>query len=178
MSVFLGRCSTLRAAACGWIVELGYGACACARWTREVSFDVFVVCWSRDQEHTPLSRTFRRDDRSVWSVDRLTYRADTQEFRCRRCKMMVGPPLWGGSHRNHCPFCLYSRHVDGRSPGDRASTCGGLMEPVGSFVRGKGEHVVVHRCLGCGFQRHNRIAGDDDYERVLSLPSLKPRITK
>ena len=159
-------------------LELGaiHGACVCARWNRE--FDVVLLCWSRDQEHTPLSRTFRRDRRPAWSADRLTYRADTQEFRCRRCKAMVGPPLWGGSHRNHCPFCLYSRHVDGRAPGDRSASCGALMEPLGAFMRGKGEHVIVHRCLGCGFQRHNRIAGDDDYELVLALPRLKPRVPK
>ncbi|HET7767348.1 MAG TPA: RNHCP domain-containing protein [Chloroflexota bacterium] len=129
-----------------------------------------------------MSRTYRRSDRPAWSGDRhsyaLTYRADTQEFRCRRCKMMVGPPLWGGSHRNHCPFCLYSRHVDGRTPGDRSSECGALMEPVGVFVKGKGEHVIVHRCLGCGFQRHNRVAGDDDFGLVVGLPALKPRVAK
>ena len=91
---------------------------------------------------------------------------------------MVGPPLWGSSHRNHCPYCLYSRHVDGRTPGDRSSSCGALMEPVGSFLKGKGEHVIIHRCLSCGFQRHNRIAADDDFNLVLSLPSLKPRLPK
>jgi hypothetical protein len=91
---------------------------------------------------------------------------------------MVGPPLWGGSHRNHCPFCLYSRHVDGRAPGNRSSTCGGSMEPMGVFVKGRGEHVVVHRCLSCGFQRHNRIAADDDFDLVLMLPRVKPRVAK
>jgi hypothetical protein len=50
------------------------------------------------------------------------------------------------------------------------------MEPIGAFVRPKnGEHVLVHRCLGCGFERFNRIAADDDFERVLALPQLPPR---
>ena len=83
---------------------------------------------------------------------------------------MVGLVPYGGKHRNHCPYCLYSRHVDGRASGDRAGACGGLMAPVGAFVRPKGEHVVVHRCLGCGFERYNRIAADDDFALVLSLP--------
>jgi len=34
---------------------------------------------------------------------------------------MVGPTLGGGRHRNHCPFCLHSRHVDDARPGDRVA---------------------------------------------------------
>ena len=86
---------------------------------------------------------------------------------------MVGPVPYGGRHRNHCPYCLYSRHVDGRIPGDRAGDCGGAMAPTGAFVRPKGEHVVVHRCLVCGFERYNRIAADDDFDLVLSLPLVE-----
>ena len=81
----------------------------------------------------------------------------------------------GGRHRNHCPFCLYSKHVDAGRSGDRASACGALMAPIGAFQRPNGEHVVVHRCLGCGFERFNRIAADDDFDFVLSLPVLPPR---
>ncbi len=99
----------------------------------------------------------------------------SQDFRCRHCKVLVGELPSGGRQRNHCPFCLYSRHVDGSRPGDRASDCGGSMEPLGAFVRPKGEHVLVHRCLSCGFERHNRIAADDDFDLVLTLPVLEPR---
>jgi len=88
---------------------------------------------------------------------------------------MVGPVPYGGKHRNHCPYCLHSRHVDGRVPGDRASTCGGTMAPIGTFARRNGEQVVVHRCLSCGFERYNRIAADDYFELVLSLPAAAPR---
>jgi PII-like signaling protein len=49
------------------------------------------------------------------------------------------------------------------------------MQPIGSFQRRNGEHVLVHRCLGCGFERFNRIAADDDFELVSSLPVLPPR---
>ena len=83
--------------------------------------------------------------------------------------------MYGGSHRNHCPYCLYSRHVDNRASGDRMSDCHGLMEPIGAFTRPKGEHVVVHRCLTCSLERHNRIAGDDDFDMVLKLPVVAPR---
>ncbi len=49
------------------------------------------------------------------------------------------------------------------------------MEPIGHFQRQNGEYVLVHRCLGCGFERFNRIAADDDFDLVLSLPTLPPR---
>lgn len=48
------------------------------------------------------------------------------------------------------------------------------MEPIGSFQRPNGEYVLVHRCLSCGLERFNRIAADDDFDLVLSLPSLPP----
>lgn len=115
-----------------------------------------------------MSRTYRYGQRPCW-------RQRDDVFRCRRCKAIVGPVRYGGRQRNHCPHCLYSRHVDARTPGDRASACGGLMEPIGAFTRRNGEHVVVHRCLSCGFERHNRIAADDDFDLVLRLPALARR---
>lgn len=54
--------------------------------------------------------------------------------------------------------------------GDRASTCRSSMTPIASFIRPNGEHAIVHRCLGCGVQRHNRIAADDNFELVQALP--------
>jgi len=59
--------------------------------------------------------------------------------------------------------------VDTEKPGDRASQCRGLMEPVGAFTRRTGEYVLVHRCTKCGFERFNRIAGDDDFDLVTKL---------
>jgi hypothetical protein len=49
------------------------------------------------------------------------------------------------------------------------------MAPIGAFQRPKGEVVILHRCLGCGFERHCRIAADDDYILVQSLPPVVPR---
>lgn len=100
------------------------------------------------------------------------------EFRCRHCRMFVGVLPSGGRHRNHCPFCLYSRHVDGRRPGDRAAICGGSMTPMGAFTRRNGEHAIVHRCIDCGFERYNRIAADDDFVLVLKLPALEQRANR
>lgn len=98
-----------------------------------------------------------------------------QSFKCGHCKRFIGPLPSGGSQRNHCPYCLYSRHVDDRRPGDRASACASLMEPIGAFQRPNGEHCIVHHCLGCGFERFNRIGADDDFDLVLSLPVVPSR---
>ncbi len=88
---------------------------------------------------------------------------------------MVGPVPSGGRHRNHCPVCLHSLHVDGTTPGDRASDCHSLMAAVGLFARPSGEQVIVHRCLGCGFERYNRVAADDNPLAVMQLPLVDPR---
>jgi hypothetical protein len=96
-------------------------------------------------------------------------------FKCGHCKAFIGPTVSGGRHRNHCPLCLYSRHVDNRRPGDRASSCRSLMAPIGTFHRPKGEQVLLHRCLGCGVERYNRVAADDNPLACLRLPLVPPR---
>ena len=99
-----------------------------------------------------------------------------ESFKCGHCRAFVGPTVSGGRHRNHCPLCLTSRHVDDRRPGDRASGCRSLMTPVGTFTRPKGEQVILHRCRGCGVERHNRIAADDHPLVLLRLPLVPPRL--
>ena len=59
-------------------------------------------------------------------------------FTCRVCGRLVVPEAAGSGHRNHCPNCLSSLHVD-EEPGDRASDCGGVMDPIGVWVRRGGE---------------------------------------
>jgi hypothetical protein len=58
------------------------------------------------------------------------------------------------------------------------STCGASMRPVGSFQRAKGEFVIIHRCLGCGFERFNRIAADDNFDLILDLPAVPARTSR
>ncbi len=90
-----------------------------------------------------------------------------ETFRCARCGQEVGRRAYGTVHRNHCPRCLWSLHVDDR-PGDRASYCRGKMEPIAIWVRGD-EWVVIHRCQRCEALRPNRIAGDDSPVALLAL---------
>ncbi len=95
-------------------------------------------------------------------------------FRCRHCSLDVPTSAPGTAHRNHCPSCLWSRHVDDR-PGDRsaADDCGSSMEPIGITVRGDGEWVLVHRCTGCDVVHLNRTAGDDNPLPLVRL-AVKP----
>lgn len=85
----------------------------------------------------------------------------SERFICKHCGAEVSEKVPGSRHRNHCPKCLYSRHVD-ISIGDRKSKCKGMMKPVGIVARENGEELIVHQCQGCGFVSKNRVAGDDD----------------
>jgi hypothetical protein len=96
-------------------------------------------------------------------------RGGPDSFRCRHCGLDVPAKAFGTEHRNHCPNCLWSRHLDDDRPGDRQSQCGSLMEPIAITVRGVGEWVLVHRCRGCDVLRLNRSAGDDNPLSLLRL---------
>ena len=76
-------------------------------------------------------------------------------FICGHCKKEV-PPL-GYTSRNHCPYCLWSRHLD-ENPGDRASECKGLMEPVSAVPDAKKGYIIIHKCTECGAIRRNKAA--------------------
>lgn len=93
-------------------------------------------------------------------------------FTCRVCGRTVVPEGAGSGHRNHCPNCLSSLHVD-NEPGDRASDCGGIMEPVAVWVRKSGEWAIIHRCRRCGAFSSNRTAADDNPIKLMSI-ALKP----
>jgi hypothetical protein len=90
-------------------------------------------------------------------------------FRCRNCRLDVPMAAPGTLHRNHCPNCLWSLHVDEDLPGDRAADCAASMEPIGVSVRDDGEWALVHRCTACSTMHLNRIAGDDNPLMLMRL---------
>ncbi|WP_157747518.1 RNHCP domain-containing protein [Cohaesibacter sp. ES.047] len=107
------------------------------------------------------------------------WKAADGEFRCTHCKQMVfTATAMGTVHRNHCPHCLHSVHVDTK-PGNRASTCQSRMIPVGLTIKhngfdkyGKarcGDVMLVHHCSGCGAVNINRIAGDVSCDRIIDV---------
>ncbi|GAA1076823.1 RNHCP domain-containing protein [Nocardiopsis composta] len=96
-------------------------------------------------------------------------RQEADSFRCIHCRLDVPLSAPGTRHRNHCPNCLHSKHVDDHVPGDRASECHARMEPIAISVRGGGEWVIIHRCSGCDALSANRSAGDDNPLMLIRL---------
>lgn len=92
-------------------------------------------------------------------------------FVCAHCGLTVPGDPPGTRQRNHCPHCLHSLHVD-IVVGDRRSLCAGVMDPISLWVRHGEELALLHRCRRCGLIRSNRVAGDDDRERLLELSRL------
>lgn len=93
-------------------------------------------------------------------------------FICKVCGREVIPENAGSDHRNHCPNCLSSLHLD-VEPGDRESGCGGIMEPIAVWVRNGGEWAIIHRCKRCKTLSSNRIAADDNPMKLMSI-ALRP----
>jgi hypothetical protein len=121
--------------------------------------------------------------------DRRKKRPGEQGFRCMWCQAHIytQPFISGVQNRNHCPYCMHSRHVDLEHAGDRLSACKAVMQPIGLTVKhsrnrygneASGEMMLIHRCNGCGKLSINRIAADDLVEKlmeiVISSTSLDP----
>lgn len=125
---------------------------------------------------------FRADKKCNGNTKKGKYKrwqAVDREFRCANCKQMVFlTSVMGTVHRNHCPYCLHSLHVDTK-PGNRASTCHARMEPVCLACKHNGfdkygnerggDIMLVHSCTGCGTVNINRIAGDDSCREILDI---------
>ncbi len=98
----------------------------------------------------------------------ITFKKNAENFTCEKCKAQV----IGNGYTNHCPQCLWSKHVD-INPGDRASDCGMLMQPVG--VSKKGETFnITHKCTTCAHTKKNKISPDDNFDLVIKLASDTP----
>jgi len=86
-----------------------------------------------------------------------------EDFICEQCHYSV----IGNGYTNHCPKCLFSKHVD-ITPGDRLASCQGLMEPISVRQEGTG-YILVHRCIKCGYQKRNKSSDEDNFETLLKL---------
>ncbi len=92
-------------------------------------------------------------------------------FVCENCGKDV--PIAEKTCRNHCPYCLYSKHVD-IFPGDRANTCRGSLQPIGYELHSKKGLMIQFRCRSCGEVTRNIALTDDkyqsdNYDLILSL---------
>jgi hypothetical protein len=139
---------------------------------------------------------FEQQIQSRKSQTRFRYRHYSQlggvewknrDFRCGQCHSEVSTATWlaGVHNRNHCPYCLWSKHMDLWEAGDRLSACKAGMRPVALTFKqsrkkysGKeqGELMIVHACTECGKLSINRIAADDDAATILEIfeNSLRP----
>lgn len=101
----------------------------------------------------------------------MSRKNENTNFVCANCNKTV-VALTNGSYRNHCPFCLYSLHVD-EGIGDRQSSCLGLMEPREIVYNSKKGYQIIHVCHKCNAKRLNKIAENtvmpDDFDMILSL---------
>jgi len=91
------------------------------------------------------------------------FKRKIEDFVCENC----GEEVKGDGFTNHCPKCLYSKHVD-IFPGDRAESCCGLMEPIGSEESG-GEWSLIHKCQKCGKVQKNKISKHDDFDSLIKI---------
>lgn len=91
-----------------------------------------------------------------------------ESFVCENC----GAEVAGNGYTNHCPKCLYSKHVDKDIPGDRLSECGGLMEPTG-IEDAKGKRQIVFRCRKCGQENKNKVSDLDSADEIIRVSSLR-----
>ena len=90
-----------------------------------------------------------------------------EDFVCEHC----GTAVHGTGYTNHCPKCLWSKHVDVH-PGDRGEKCGGMMEPV-RIEGGTPDYAVVHRCVRCGMERRNRADTSDEPAALVAVAKGK-----
>ena len=86
-----------------------------------------------------------------------------ENFTCAHC----GAVVCGNGYTNHCPKCLWSRHVD-NNPGDRASDCGGMMEPI-TIEQRNGEFIITHKCVLCGKIIRQKASDNDDVDTIIDL---------
>jgi len=86
-----------------------------------------------------------------------------EDFVCENCGELVE----GNGYTNHCPKCLFSKHVD-VNPGDRAATCGGIMKPIG-IDKGRKGFVIIFHCQKCGHEGRNRASTKDDMNKIIEL---------
>lgn len=125
-------------------------------YTKDLKSFAFTGLWVRVPPSAPsfllMSTTFKRT---------------IEDFVCENCDKEVH----GNGYTNHCPHCLFSKHMD-INPGDRLSPCQGLMKPV-SITNEKGEYHIIHRCILCGFEKNNKAAPEDNFDLLIKIAAGK-----
>lgn len=116
--------------------------------------------------------------------DAFTKEGASTSFKCSHCGLGASSAISaevGSNHRDHCPRCLWSKHVAKEKLGDRESNCRAGMRPIGiTLHRSTGEPLIVLRCSGCDVLRTSRCLLDDDVFSIMrvfeSSTELDPEI--
>lgn len=87
-----------------------------------------------------------------------------ENFVCGHC----GEKVEGDGYTDHCPKCLWGRHVDAEIPGDRASECGEMMEPIESTYL-SGKFKILYKCNGCRHKFWVKAVEGDNREKLMEL---------
>ena len=88
-----------------------------------------------------------------------------ENFVCEKCNYNVKKLEY--TARDHCPNCLYSKHVD-INPGDRLNSCKGLLKPIG-IEKFKDSYKIIYKCEKCGKTHKNIVANDDNFDVIIDL---------
>jgi rubrerythrin len=86
-----------------------------------------------------------------------------EDFVCEKC----GARVKGNGYTDHCPVCLWGKHVD-VNPGDRKAKCGGMMEPVHVFKK-KNDYIIEYICEMCGHKFSVKSAPEDKFGVLISI---------
>lgn len=98
------------------------------------------------------------------------FQKQKEDFVCEICGQFVK----GSGYTNHCPQCLWSKHVD-INPGDRQNPCKGKMEPVDAFFE-NGKWALKQQCLKCKEIRTIRLQKGDSLDILQEI--IKKKIFK
>jgi len=91
------------------------------------------------------------------------FQRNIEDFICEKC----GKEVMGNGYTNHCPACLWSKHVD-NNPGDRENLCGGLMEPMTAYFE-SGEWIIIQKCQKCGVEKKIKATKEDYLDSILKI---------
>ncbi len=92
----------------------------------------------------------------------MWFKMINENFQCENCNEEITKHP-EGSARNHCPNCLFSKHMDKDFPWDRESTCLWLMKPIDIDYKKNKWNMIKHKCVKCNKEILNKIAPDDNF---------------
>ena len=99
----------------------------------------------------------------IQNMETKRFQKKIEDFICAHC----GKNIKGNGYTDHCPICLWSKHVD-INPGDRRASCQGLMKPIGVEIKNK-KYIIHYRCLKCGFQHQVKASSGDNLDKIIAL---------